>query len=237
MSAQIPLITITSSDITISTEDTAFETDILLPQPGGSRQEGCQAKRRLSIIGERVTERSWKSGNCAEWEPSIPTQTYQSHCDYQSSSKHTTWRAGGARRDSGTGMEIPSGRKFELQLFKFCKVNEEAETANVGVLLWELEKMGITKQDARIQPIIEVFRRHRKTYILGEGREDVFGEDALSTVELDFHQFCKALSHSSTLISKTFMGQLVIPEFEEFCRQERNVGCNDLFPQGYVSYI
>ena len=91
-------------------------------------------------------------------------------------------------------MEIPSGRKFELQLFKFCKVNEEAETANVGVLLWELEKMGITKQDARIQPIIEVFRRHRKTYILGEGREDVFGEDALSTVELDFHQFCRALS-------------------------------------------
>ena len=118
MSAQIPLITITSSDITISTEDTAFETDILLPQPGGSRQEGCQAKRRLSIIGERVTERSWKSGNCAEWEPSIPTQTYQSHCDYQSSSKHTTWRAGGARRDSGTGMEIPSGRKFELQLIQ-----------------------------------------------------------------------------------------------------------------------
>ena len=55
--------------------------------------------------------------------------------------------------------------------------------------------------------------------ILTEGREEVFGEDALATVELDFHQFCLAVSHSSMLIARTFKGQLVIPEFEEFCRQ------------------
>ena len=56
--------------------------------------------------------------------------------------------------------------------------------------------------------------------ILHEGREEVFGEDALATVELDFYQFCAAVSHSSMLISRTFKGQLVIPEFEEFCRQK-----------------
>ena len=58
--------------------------------------------------------------------------------------------------------------------------------------------------------------------VLSEGREEVFGDDALATVELDFHQFCLAVSHSSMLISRTFKGQLVIPEFEEFCRQKES---------------
>ena len=61
---------------------------------------------------------------------------------------------------------------------------------------------------------------HCRASVLNEGREEVFGEDALATVELDFHQFCLAISHSSMLISRTFKGQLVIPEFEEFCRQK-----------------
>ena len=128
----------------------------------------------------------------------------------------------------------PTARKFELELFKFCKLNEEAQTANAGVLLWELEKMGITREDARMKPIIEILRRLRRFFLLAfkfdtffrasivlEGREEVFGEDALATVELDFFQFCLAISHSSMLISRTFKGQLVIPEFEEFCRHNR----------------
>ena len=91
-------------------------------------------------------------------------------------------------------------------MFKFCKLNEEAQTANAGVLLWELEKMGITRDDARLKPIIEKLRRLRRfvsgqsklsifcrASILTEGREEVFGEDALATVELDFHQFCQVL--------------------------------------------
>ena len=56
----------------------------------------------------------------------------------------------------------PTARKFELELFKFCKLNEEAQTANAGVLLWELEKMGITREDARMKPIIEILRRLRR---------------------------------------------------------------------------
>ena len=47
-------------------------------------------------------------------------------------------------------------------MFKFCKLNEEAQTANAGVLLWELEKMGITRDDARLKPIIEKLRRLRR---------------------------------------------------------------------------
>ena len=69
--------------------------------------------------------------------------------------------------------------------------------------------------------------------ILTEGREEVFGEDALATVELDFHQFCLAVSHSSMLIARTFKGQLVIPEFEEFCRQkEKNCDIQSFFSSG-----
>ena len=41
-------------------------------------------------------------------------------------------------------------------------MNEEAQTANAGVLLWELEKMGITRDDARLKPIIEKLRRLRR---------------------------------------------------------------------------
>ena len=60
----------------------------------------------------------------------------------------------------------PTARKFELELFKFCKLNEEAQTANAGVLLWELEKMGITREDARMKPIIEILRRLRRFFPL-----------------------------------------------------------------------
>ena len=59
----------------------------------------------------------------------------------------------------------PTARKFELELFKFCKLNEEAQTANAGVLLWELEKMGITREDARMKPIIETLRRLRRFFL------------------------------------------------------------------------
>ena len=48
-------------------------------------------------------------------------------------------------------------------------------------------------------------------------REELFGEDAVAAVELDFNQFCQIISHNPMLISKTFKGELVIPEFEEFC--------------------
>ena len=51
-------------------------------------------------------------------------------------------------------------------MFKFCKLNEEAQTANAGVLLWELEKMGITREDARMKPIIEILRRLRRFFRL-----------------------------------------------------------------------
>ena len=73
--------------------------------------------------------------------------------------------------------------------------------------------------------------------IVHEGREEVFGEDALATVELDFYQFCLAVSHSSMLISKTFKGQLVIPEFEEFCRQSRKIVFNLPFLQEHLRDI
>ena len=60
----------------------------------------------------------------------------------------------------------PTARKFELELFKFCKLNEEAQTANAGVLLWELEKMGITREDARLKPIIQTLRRLRRFFVV-----------------------------------------------------------------------
>jgi hypothetical protein len=44
-------------------------------------------------------------------------------------------------------------RMFELELFKFCK--RDASTASAGVLLKELEKMGVLREDPRLVPIIK----------------------------------------------------------------------------------
>ena len=45
-------------------------------------------------------------------------------------------------------------RKFELELFKFCKLRPDSSTASAGVLLGEMEKMGVLREDPRLVPII-----------------------------------------------------------------------------------
>ena len=46
-------------------------------------------------------------------------------------------------------------RMFELELFKFCKPRRDSSTASAGVLLKEMEKMGVLRGDPRLGPIIK----------------------------------------------------------------------------------
>ena len=43
-------------------------------------------------------------------------------------------------------------------------------------------------------------------------------------MELDFQQFVETISSSFMLVSKTFKGQLVIPQFQEFSRSVIRLG-------------
>jgi hypothetical protein len=56
-----------------------------------------------------------------------------------------------------------------------------------------------------------------RSYLESGEREEVFWEE-VAEMELDFKQFVETISSSFMLVSKTFKGQLVIPQFQEFSR-------------------
>ena len=56
-----------------------------------------------------------------------------------------------------------------------------------------------------------------RSYLESGEREEVFWEE-VAEMELDFQQFVETISSSFMLVSKTFKGQLVIPQFQEFSR-------------------
>ena len=62
-----------------------------------------------------------------------------------------------------------------------------------------------------------------RSYLESGEREEVFWEE-VAEMELDFKQFVETISSSFMLVSKTFKGQLVIPQFQEFSRSVIRLG-------------
>jgi len=124
-------------------------------------------------------------------------------------------------------------KRLEQELFNHCKVQESDAKANSGILLRELEKMGILRTDPRLEPLIETLKMiKRKTF------GAIYGID---NIKLDFNQFQKVIKPSIVILVKAFKGQLVIPEFDAFtkditdvyekCRSHREGAPADYIPQ------
>jgi len=101
-------------------------------------------------------------------------------------------------------------KQMEEQLFHHCKLAELDTKANSGVLLRELERMGILRSDPRLAPMINTLKMIRNKTV-----SSLYGID---NIKLDSNQFSKVIRQSKVLISKAFKGQLVIPEFDEFTK-------------------
>jgi len=99
-------------------------------------------------------------------------------------------------------------KKLENELFCHCKGKENDSKANSGILLQELEKVGILRDDPRLSSLIQALQAiKKKTFSV------IYGID---NIKLDINQFNKVIKKSGLLISKVFRGQLVIPEFGSF---------------------
>jgi len=116
---------------------------------------------------------------------------------------------------------------MEEELFKLCKGKEEDEKVSVGVLLHELKNMGIRRDDPRLESILhklKLIRRNSASTGTGDGMAI-----AIENIQLNLEQFKRVIGSSMMLISKTFRGHLIIPEFEEFCNDISSIfmRCNE----------
>jgi len=112
------------------------------------------------------------------------------------------------RSRSGSHVDDPELRMLEEELFNHCKQSENDLKANSGILLRELERMGILRDDPRLYPLIDTLKTIRKKTF-----SSLYGID---NIKLDFNQFTRVIKQSTVLISKAFKGQFVVPEFTEF---------------------
>jgi len=112
------------------------------------------------------------------------------------------------RSRSGSHVDDPELRMLEEELFNHCKHNETDLKANSGILLRELERMGILRDDPRLFPLIDTLKTIRKKTF-----SSLYGID---NIKLDFPQFSRVIKQSTVLISKAFKGQFVVPEFTAF---------------------
>merc|ERR1711970_53066 len=112
------------------------------------------------------------------------------------------------RSRSGSLVDDPEQRILEEELFNLCKQSENDMKANSGILLRELERMGILRDEPRLSPLMDTLQTIRKKTF-----SSLYGID---NIKLDFTQFNKVIKQCTVLISKAFKGQLVVPEFTEF---------------------
>jgi glutaminase len=116
----------------------------------------------------------------------------------------------GRSRVSSMGEDLDM-RTLEQDLFGLCKGKSEDKKADAGLFLRLLGKCGILRSDPRLDPVMEALHTIRKKSL----STIMSGVDH---IKLDFNQFRKVIQGSTILISKTFKGQLVIPEFGKFCQ-------------------
>jgi len=76
--------------------------------------------------------------------------------------------------------------------------------ADSGRLLRELASMGILRDDPRLATLIETLKGVPQSC------------SGIDNIKLDYQLFSKLIQQSKSLISKTFKGGLVIPEFPAF---------------------
>ena len=69
--------------------------------------------------------------------------------------------------------------------------------------------MGILRDDPRLAPLIDSLKKLQK--------EDPTRIFSINNIWLDFVQFSQVVQSCKCLISDTLEGNIIIPEFEDFC--------------------
>ena len=98
---------------------------------------------------------------------------------------------------------------FEEELFRRCKKSEGDAKATSGVLLSALESMGILSDDPRLTPVMESLK---EIQIKSTGK--IY---SINNIKLDYNQFTNVVKSCKCLISDVLEGNVVIPEFDDFC--------------------
>ena len=104
---------------------------------------------------------------------------------------------------------------FEEELFRRCKNNEADPKATSGILLSEIEMMGILSDDPRIAPLIEALKEIQ----LKSGGKIY----SINNIKLDYNQFTKVVKTCKCLICDVMEGNVVISEFDDFCQDLRTI--------------
>ena len=108
-----------------------------------------------------------------------------------------------------------TGGFFEEELFRRCKNNDSDSKATAGVLLGALESMGILRDDPRLSPLMEALRE-----IQGRCTGKIC---SINNIKLDYNQFTKVVNTCKCLISDVLEGNVVIPEFDDFCEDLKRI--------------
>ena len=104
---------------------------------------------------------------------------------------------------------------FEEELFRRCKNSDSDSKATSGVLLSSLESMGILSDDPRLTPLIDALK---EIQLKSTGK--IY---SINNIKLDYNQFTKVVKTCKCLISDVLEGNVVIPEFDDFCEDLRTI--------------
>ena len=104
---------------------------------------------------------------------------------------------------------------FEEELFRRCKKTDTDPKATSGILLSEIEMMGILSDDPRIAPLIEALKEIQL--------KSVGKIYSINNIKLDYNQFTKVVKTCKCLICDVMEGNVVISEFDDFCQDLRTI--------------
>ena len=108
-----------------------------------------------------------------------------------------------------------NGGFFEEELFRRCKNNDSDPKASSGALLSALESMGILHDDPRLLPMMEALKE-----IQGKSTGKIY---SINNIKLDYNQFTQVVKSCKCLISDVLEGNVVIPEFDDFCEDLKTI--------------
>ena len=98
---------------------------------------------------------------------------------------------------------------FEQELFRQCKEHDKDAHANSGKLFSVMDSMGILRDDPRLAPLVRELKKIQKTK-----PKEIF---SINNIWLDYNNFSKVVKSCKCLISDVFEGNIIIPEWDEFC--------------------
>ena len=97
-----------------------------------------------------------------------------------------------------------SSAHFDQEVFRRSKDSDADETASLKKFLDDLQSCGILQDDPRLRPILKELMVKNPTIV----------EDT----RLNFHEFSSIVRKSKMFISYVLEGNVVIPEFQTFCK-------------------